>query len=188
MRRALVTVPVLLLAVAGCGSSKKAVAPVSRPTTTAASVAPTQAAVTSVVAVKDLPDPCSLLTKTEISAALGATVIDGKAKVITGPLGGKSCYWSNDAVPITWFQIAVRSDASMTAEDAATLYDQTKTTFQGLEGWTDLSGVGDKAIIGKDRVEVLKGTVLLDITIGERDPAVAKTALTALSTGAAAKI
>jgi hypothetical protein len=130
------------------------------------------------------------VTAADISTALGVTVTTGQPKEESGPLGGKDCYWSTAAAPITWFQLVVRSDDTITAggEDAAALFAQDKTTFQSLEGWAPLPGVGDQAIIGKDRVLVLKGSVLLDATIGERDPAVATKALTALSTEAAARI
>lgn len=131
------------------------------------------------------PDPCSLLTTAEVSAAVGAAVGEGERTVDDGPLGGESCLWSTSSVPVRTFQIALKDggDVSVPGLTPEGLFDQSLSTLPGL---TAASGVGDKAAFGAATGLVYADGVYVLTSVGLGSSSTATTALRTLTEKAVA--
>lgn len=130
------------------------------------------------------PDPCSLLTVAEVSAAVGAQVEAGKKSSSGPPIAGESCIWSTATVPLRTFQVALTDGGDITVDglDPAGLYEQSVKQFEV----TDTPGIGDRAAFGASQAFVLKGDVLLTTSTGFGTSETAQAALRTLTTKAAA--
>ncbi len=167
------------VAVAGCASSSKSAAPASTPSaaavTTAAAVASAPVADGSSAAAGtsdtgSVPDPCTLVTQSDVATALGSAVQPGQAQELTAPLGGKSCTWTTGSAPLHSIVISVPTDKTITVpgETAAVLLQQDVTTLGAAQGLTLQPALGDKGYVGygkagSDNAHVLEGDVLLDV-------------------------
>lgn len=137
------------------------------------------------------PDPCSLVTVDEVSAALGSPLNPPEPSAMPPPIGGKGCLFTNsDGPPVKMFQIVVRTDADFDQqlrdlgngverlfEDTRNLANQGGTVTEAVGG---LGGVAYKAPSG---YYVLKNGVLMQTNIGlDADPSLqARSALQSLT-------
>lgn len=116
------------------------------------------------------PDPCSLVTVEEVSAALGSPIDAPEGAVLSPPIGGRTCLFVNtDAPPIKTFQVVTRTDGDFAknlrdnGQTVARLYQDTKNLTEGTE---DVSGLGDQAYKTPRAYYVLKGGVALETNLG----------------------
>jgi len=149
----------VLLFVAGCGDSGKAVAPQGD----AGGAKETETA-------KGLIDPCTLLTKAEAEAALGEQVKEPEFTDTKNPLGQKLCLYS----PVSentgrFIQIGLVQNEGMGKNlrdqgyNVEQLYTETK---KNLTDAKPVSGIGDEAFWGTNGLHILKGNVYLNISVG----------------------
>ena len=131
------------------------------------------------------PDPCALVTVEEVSAALGSPIDAPAGSVLTPPIGGRTCLFTNtDAPPIKTFQIVARTDGDFgkslrdNGQTVEKLFDDTKNLSDGVE---EVAGLGDRAYKTAEGYFVLKDGVALDTNLGfSTDPS--PTAAAALKT------
>ncbi len=131
------------------------------------------------------PDPCTLVTLDEVSAALGSPIDPPEGSDFGPPLGGRQCLFINtDPPPIKTFQVVVRSNGDFAenlrdmGQSVEKLYQDTKNLQASAE---DVSGLGDKAYKTKSAYYVLKDGVSLETNLGlNTDPS--PTAIAALDT------
>ncbi len=131
------------------------------------------------------PDPCTLVTVDEVSAALGSPIEAPEGTDLSPPIGGRTCLFTNtDAPPIKTFQIAVRTDGDFAqnlrdnGQTVEKLFDATKALSEGVE---DVPGLGDRAYKTAFGYYVLKDGVSLETNLGlNADPSPA--AIAALQT------
>lgn len=105
---------------------------------------------------QNAPDPCSLLTVAEVSAAVGAAVQPGTRSEDRPPLGGESCLWAGART----FRLTLTDggDISTPGLDVAGLYDRSVRAVPGL---VETKGLGERAAIGPSQALVLKNDILL---------------------------
>ena len=142
------------------------------------------------------PDPCTLLTVAEVSAALGSPIEPPENVAIPPPIGGRTCVFSNtDAPPIKNIQIVVRTNGDFgqairdQGQTVERLYDDTKR-LQDASVVEDVSGLGDRAYKIKSAYFVLKDGVALEINLGlNTDPSPqAQAALKSLAESAVSRL
>ncbi|AEV83600.1 hypothetical protein ACWT_2841 [Actinoplanes sp. SE50] len=140
-------VPVVLLASAGCGvinNADAAPAPTVAPTpaVSAASVSPT-----SIKDNGDIPDPCTLLSRAEVTSLTGRRITqvdrDGAAP---GDVS-RFCQWQQDSGQLALFL-------------SRTTADDFKVTVAEAH---DVDGVGQAAFTANGHLYVLYGTVQVDV-------------------------
>ena len=147
----------LSLALTACGGSS-AKSPPAVAGSAASSSAPASVATSSNTSSGSHPNPCTLLTTAQISAALGSPV--GTPKRTTGPQSGgtaDSCSFTSTKVTGEAFQIFLFYP-----------YAPAKfaTDYKAANGYHPISGVGDMAVALQQRTELdaVKGSTLLTIT------------------------
>lgn len=129
--------------------------------------------------VESIPDPCTLVTKEEATAAVGAPVSDGQDDLISQPgmPTGRSCS----------FRAVTGGDGQLTitiwpVSDG--LFETYRDYQKGFGDVEEVPGVGDAAFrVGWTGLDVLEGGYLLEFGIGlvKYDPGVAIENLTALA-------
>ncbi|MCL4441425.1 MAG: DUF3558 domain-containing protein [Firmicutes bacterium] len=147
---------VLLLA-AGCGGSGKAGAPQGD-------------AGGAKETARGLVDPCALLTRAEVEAALGEQVKEPEFKDSKNPLGQKLCFYAPVSEKADRFiQLSVVQNGGMAKNlreqgyNVEQLYRDTKKNFADA---TPVPGIGDEAFWGTSGLHILKGNVYLNISPG----------------------
>ncbi|HVF14462.1 MAG TPA: DUF3558 family protein [Acidimicrobiales bacterium] len=116
------------------------------------------------------PDPCTLVTVDEVSAALGSPIETPEGSTLSPPIGGRTCLFTNtDFPPIKTFQIVVRTDGDFAdslrdnGQTVEKLFEDTKNLSEGTE---DVSGLGDRAYKTASAYYVLEDGVALETNLG----------------------
>lgn len=124
----------------------------------------------------DTPDPCTLLTVAEVSAALESPIEPPDGRVLTSWVGGRQCLFSTGGLPIKMVQIEVRTNGDFNTrlraqgQSVDRLYDDTKN-FVDAANVEDVSGLGDRAYRTAGTYRVLKDGVALEVNLGlDTDP------------------
>jgi hypothetical protein len=117
------------------------------------------------------PDPCTLVTVEEVSAAIGSPVETPEGTDFGPPVGGRSCLFSNsDGPPFKSFQIVVRTDGDFAealrdqGQTVEKLYQDTKNLIDGPVD--DVTGLGQQAYKTDRGYYVLKDGVALETNLG----------------------
>ncbi len=122
--------------------------------------------------------PCSLLTQTQVSAIVGATVAAGS------PIANTGCSWQTTGATRVMVTVSMQNEKMFAAAKSSTTFPkQTKTS---------ISGIGDEAIfIGVQNFSSLwvrKGTKFLLVRIYGLPVSEAQPKLKALGTNAVSKL
>jgi hypothetical protein len=170
MRRALFGACILILIVAGCGTSAATSNPVSQgtpaapatpagPTTPAASDQPAGPSVAARQSASQAGavDPCKLITQAEAAAALGASVDAGQQAAA----GASSCLWSANK-PIS-------ADGVDVAVTQVSTFDKSHKSGPGITV-TPVPGLGDEAYFvdlgpGYVNLQVRKGSTTFNVDV-----------------------
>jgi hypothetical protein len=107
-----------------------------------------------------LPDPCTLVTKDEASAAMGGIAAEGSSDLISRPgmPTGRSCSYRATSGPG-----AVQLTIWSVSDELAAAY---KEQARGFGDVNDIAGVGDSAYrVGWPQLVVRKDDYLLDLAV-----------------------
>ena len=169
--RAVIAAPLAMLSAAlllsACGGGNTSTGDKTQPAAKAATAATTRTSPTPTAQASPTGaeiDPCALVTRAEVEAAVGATVLDPKPERLANLA---SCSFHDPAAPI--FSLAsVNVFAAASESDAQEIFDLAKGNAADVQ---EVDGLGDDAywddILGT--LQVLEGTyeISVDVASGE---------------------
>jgi hypothetical protein len=152
LSRALLGGAVLVAVLAGCSDDPTGPATNGPETTTAAA--------------NPVPDPCALLDKAQVEAAVGGPLSDGVSDLMSKPgfdATGRQCSFRTTGGKDGGFNLTIwPATAEMFALD--------RTESAGFGNVEDAPGIGDQAFtVGNNGLHVLAGGYLLELGIGQVD-------------------
>jgi hypothetical protein len=106
---------------------------------------------------------CDLLTRSEASRALGATVAAGIEKTMTLPIRGAGalraqyCLFGSDLI---LGRVALGTSGRVT-------FGQYRRSLAGTAGFHEVSGIGDEAFSARGQLNVRRGNTTLIIDVGQ---------------------
>lgn len=143
----------LVLALSGCGSSAPAGDDGGTPVGSAASAAPTESA--AAVLTAGLPDPCTLLTTADITAATGLEFGNATPnEVVPGP-DRAACDWVTTGPDFATAQVLLSVPSASSFDDARS---EATSVF-------DLQ-VEDVTVAGADRAFAVEGGTIVGMDLG----------------------
>ncbi len=106
--------------------------------------------------------PCTLITRQEAAAALGAAVPAGVEKTMDVPLLGRPvkaqyCFYGTE-VSLARYELG---------GTAATLFTEYRKSLASDDDYQIVTGIGDEAFFAKGQLAVRKGTTGLIIDVGQ---------------------
>ena len=121
----------------------------------------------------ELPDPCTLLTPSEIETVIGNSVGEGNGGETAGVRG---CAWSNEAGNAVGRGVTIELQGPTEVYSAKELFESNKEQMTDKpDTLQNFSGLGDGAygvindLNASTKLRVLKGDINLTVGVGEAD-------------------
>ncbi len=105
---------------------------------------------------------CSLITRQEAAAALGAPVPPGSEKVMDGPMLGQRI-----KIEFCFYGTEVSVGRYSLGPAAATLFAKYRQSLTSESDYQNLTGVGDEAFVAKGQIALRKGQTGLIVDVGQ---------------------